>query len=570
VKFTRLIILIILITSGTYNTILAKNELFYEVLVAADHRNVNSPIFNRTLASNDKSLQEQSLLALGRIGKSQATLKISPFLYSKEAELRAMAAFSLGISTDVGAHKLLAIQLKSEKNPQVLSKLLIAIGNLGDAKGAISSILPFLNSKDTDVVSAACDGLSLAWTFHRDKVSVPNSTQITRLLELSQSNANIAEHCLFTLSRLRREPALFDINLLKKVAEDISTIEAKILALRIMAAMNNINFLEYFVDSFKNSKSARVNAEIATAIAILTSDKNFLSSDKNEELLEAVKLVIRNSGSHVKVNLINALILTKEQPLLIAVTEELLNDQSAWVRNQALTVLFSVIPEKMNPRLLALTKSKEFQAQAVALNILRQHQIQDSEKLLTILAKSAHKGITSIATRVLKDENADAEEEVQPRKSAQAIKAYEFASKKMNIKTSRGDIIIQLLPTATFTSSNFYQLAKSGFYDGLSFHRVVPNFVVQGGDPESTGQGGPGFSIREELSMESHLRGTLGMATSGKDTGGSQFFFNNSNNIHLNNNYTVFAKIIKGIELIDSFEVGDSILSIKELSVSEL
>jgi cyclophilin family peptidyl-prolyl cis-trans isomerase/HEAT repeat protein len=569
VKFKILIILITLIISDIYNTSLAKNNLFYEVLKAADQRNVDSPIFNRTLASNDKLLQKHSLLALGRIGKSQATLKISPFLYSNEAELRAMAAFSLGISTDVGAHKLLVMQLQSEKNPQVLSKILIAIGNLGDAKNAIVSILPFLNSKDIDVVSAACDGLSLAWTFHRNNVSVPNSSQVTRLLELSQSNAKIAEHCLFTLSRLRREPALFDIDLLKKVTESINTIESKVLALRIMGAMNNIKFLEYFVDSFKNSKSARLNAEIANAIAILTTNTNVMTSANNKELLEAVKLVVRNSGSQSKVNFINALILTKEQPLLITVTEELLNDQSAWVREQALTALFLVIPEKMNPHLLTLTNSKELQSQAVALNILRQYKIQDSETLLKILAKSEHKGIKSIALRVLNKEDADAEEVVQPQKSVEAIKAYEFASKKMNIKTTRGDIIIQLLPTATFTSSNFYQLAKAGFYDGLSFHRVVPNFVVQGGDPENTGQGGPGFSIREELSMESHLRGTLGMATSGKDTGGSQFFFNNSNNIHLNNNYTVFAKIIKGIEFIDSFEVGDTILSIRELSIKE-
>ena len=135
----------------------------------------------------------------------------------------------------------------------------------------------------------------------------------------------------------------------------------------------------------------------------------------------------------------------------------------------------------------------------------------------------------------------------------------------MRIKTNRGDVSIQLLPMAAYTSANFYQLAIDGYYDGLAFHRVVPNFVVQGGDPEGTGQSGPGYSIREELSLLEHQRGSLGMATSGKDTGGSQFFFNNRNNIHLNNNYTVFAKIIGGLEIIDSFEVGDTVISITEI-----
>jgi len=559
VRFKNVFILITITISATYNTISAQNELFYEILEAADQRNINHPIFNRTLASNDKTLQKQSLLALGRIGKLPATLKISPFLYSKEADLRAMAGFSLGISTEVEGHKLLTMALKSEKNSDVISKLLIAIGNLGDPSGAIASILPFLNSKNNDVVAATCDGLSLAWTFHRDRVSVPNSTQVSRLLELSLADAKIAEHCLFTLSRLRREPALFDLELLAKVANNVQTDEAKLLVLRIMGAMYNPTFMSFFVEYFQNTKSSRIKAEIAAAVAFLSSENN------NTESLEAIKLIARESSSHVKVNLINALTLTEEQPALISVIESLLNDQSVWVRHQALTALFSVQPEKMLSQLLSLIKSHTFQNQQVALTILRQYQLQDNEKFLNILANSAHKGIKSIATRLLKNEDADAEEVVPPRKSVAADKAYAIASKKMKIITSRGDIIIQLSQQAIFTSANFYELAKAGFYDGLSFHRVVPNFVVQGGDPENTGQGGPGFNIREELSQQTHTRGTVGMATSGKDTGGSQFFFNNANNIHLNNNYTVFATIIKGIELIDSFEVGDTIISISDI-----
>ncbi|RLA04212.1 MAG: peptidylprolyl isomerase [Gammaproteobacteria bacterium] len=120
--------------------------------------------------------------------------------------------------------------------------------------------------------------------------------------------------------------------------------------------------------------------------------------------------------------------------------------------------------------------------------------------------------------------------------------------------------------TATpYTSANFYQLAMKGYYNGLAFHRVIANFVAQGGDPDGTGQGGPGYSIREELYPVEHNRGTIGMATSGKDTGGSQFFFNNTHNIHLNNNYTVFARVTEGLELIDLLEAGDKIISINEI-----
>ncbi len=94
---------------------------------------------------------------------------------------------------------------------------------------------------------------------------------------------------------------------------------------------------------------------------------------------------------------------------------------------------------------------------------------------------------------------------------------------------------------------------------------VIANFVAQGGDPEGTGLGGPGYSIREELYPVEHIKGTVGMATSGKDTGGSQFFFNTAENIHLNNHYTVFARVIKGMDIINGIEVGDKIISIDEL-----
>jgi len=554
----RIILISIILLSFQIQT-QANDPLLEQLLEAADQRNVNSPTFSRVLAGNNKQYQKQALLALGRIGGHPATIKISPFLYSKDEDLRSMAAFSLGISTDIGAHKLLKMRLNTETSPGVISRLLIAIGNVGEPKDAIASILPFLNNPQDKVVAAACDALTLAWTFNRDRVSVPNSSQVYRLLALSKTNQIIAEHCLFTLSRLSREPALFDLKLLATLAETVTEVEAKLLLIRIMGAMNNMQFLNDFTKTLKSSPSSRLKAEAASAIAALFSD------EKNTQHLEAIKLASLDPSSHVKVNLINSLKLKKEFTQLTEVVIELSKDKSAWVRHQAMTALFAIQAEKMHKQFLSLVGAKSFESQQAALNILRLYKLEDHNKHLQLLAKSRHKGIKSIASRLLNNEDADAEEEVPASKTIKGKVAYALAAKRMNIKTSRGNIIIQLSTSAAFTSANFYQLAKAGFYDGLIFHRVVPNFVVQGGDPESTGQGGPGFSIREELSLQNHSRGSLGIATSGKDTGGSQFFFNNSNNIHLNNNYTVFAHILEGIEIIDRFEVGDKIISITEL-----
>lgn len=129
------------------------------------------------------------------------------------------------------------------------------------------------------------------------------------------------------------------------------------------------------------------------------------------------------------------------------------------------------------------------------------------------------------------------------------------------LKTSRGEIRLKMLDIAPTTAMNFVRLVKKGFYDGKTFHRVAPNFVVQGGDPRGDGYGGPGYFIRDEVSPLVHERGTVGMATSGKDTGGSQFFFNLAPNLHLDGKYTLFAKVTSGIDVVDKLEIGDQIIS---------
>lgn len=132
------------------------------------------------------------------------------------------------------------------------------------------------------------------------------------------------------------------------------------------------------------------------------------------------------------------------------------------------------------------------------------------------------------------------------------------------IKTSLGNIEIELFyDAAPLTVLNFIELAEDGFYNELQFHRVVPNFVAQGGDPRGDGWGGPPYFIRCEYSSEKYRRGTLGIATSGKDTGGSQFFIALSPQPHLEARYTVFGQVIAGMEFVDDIVVGDIIETIE-------
>ena len=133
--------------------------------------------------------------------------------------------------------------------------------------------------------------------------------------------------------------------------------------------------------------------------------------------------------------------------------------------------------------------------------------------------------------------------------------------------TEKGEMkIVFFEEDAPKAVANFIKLSESGFYNGLTFHRVIPNFVIQGGCPKGNGAGGPGYTIPCELTggNQYHDRGVLSMAYAGRNTGGSQFFICHSrtNTAHLDRNHTCFGKVVEGLEVIDDIRQGDKIISI--------
>ncbi|MDA0267419.1 MAG: peptidylprolyl isomerase [Cyanobacteria bacterium] len=130
------------------------------------------------------------------------------------------------------------------------------------------------------------------------------------------------------------------------------------------------------------------------------------------------------------------------------------------------------------------------------------------------------------------------------------------------METDKGTINLELFDQdAPNTVANFVKLSKEGFYDGLKFHRVIPNFMVQGGCPQGTGTGGPGYHIKCEINPNKHLAGTLSMAHAGKDTGGSQFFICHSPQRHLDGVHTVFGQT-QDMDVVNAIRQGDKIKSV--------
>jgi peptidyl-prolyl cis-trans isomerase B (cyclophilin B) len=135
----------------------------------------------------------------------------------------------------------------------------------------------------------------------------------------------------------------------------------------------------------------------------------------------------------------------------------------------------------------------------------------------------------------------------------------------VTMETTAGTIEIELYPQhAPMTVNNFVFLANEGFYDGIVFHRVIANFMVQGGDPTGTGSGGPGYKFKDETlgNPLKHERGVLSMANAGPNTNGSQFFITHAPQPHLNGKHTVFGKVTSGLEVVDKIKQGDKMVKV--------
>ena len=148
-------------------------------------------------------------------------------------------------------------------------------------------------------------------------------------------------------------------------------------------------------------------------------------------------------------------------------------------------------------------------------------------------------------------------------------------NKTIVMKTNKGDITIELFnETMPITANNFLRLAQEDFYDGIIFHRVIPEFMIQGGDPDGVGSGGPGYSIPDEFTDNNkNNKGTLSMANSGPDTGGSQFFINLVDNNYLDDKHPVFGKVVSGLEVVEAIgkvETGANDKPVEDVVIEDI
>ena len=218
-------------------------------------------------------------------------------------------------------------------------------------------------------------------------------------------------------------------------------------------------------------------------------------------------------------------------------------------------------------------RDPEYAARAAALSALAEYGAGAATPLLTTALGDKDWVVRLRAALLLKrfDPASDADVRIRPAPTTRSPDAYEDhdltsppVSTAAYIDTDRGTIQIELaVLDAPLTVNTFVALAQKNFYNGVSFHRVVPDFVVQAGDPRGDGNGGPGFAIRDELNERPFLRGAVGIALDGPDTGGSQFFITHSPQPHLDAKYTVFGRVVSGMDVVDALQQGDVIRGVR-------
>ena len=212
-------------------------------------------------------------------------------------------------------------------------------------------------------------------------------------------------------------------------------------------------------------------------------------------------------------------------------------------------------------------------ARAAVLNALKAYGRETATPLLIDALRDKDWALRYRAAALLTelDPASDAKRRIRPAPTDQPETWYSRAalvappvSTHVYIDTDRGTIQLELaVLDAPVTVDTFVRLARGGFFDGLPIHRVVPDFVIQAGDPRGDGEGGPGFTIRDEINQLPYLRGAVGMALDWADTGGSQFFITHSPQPHLDGRYTVFGRVVSGMEVVDAIEQWDVIRRVR-------
>ena len=528
------------------------------------------PVIVRFLSFSDSRIVADALNTMARLRLKDANDHVRQLLNNDDPIVRANAARVIGAAEDKGAFDALLARALSDDDLRVRVSAIRALGSLKDARASD----PLLNR-----------GTKLLGEGTASKSARPN--QLNEILEIATTlgtllkNTN-SERAVAWLQKVR---AFLDVS--------SPTIEISLARIAPQEYMSVGPYLRYDLAA-QQASLAQGLAEVVvvkTGQPILDSNiKEFVTNLAQSALVckpakrgtPAYPAIVRPSmvlvGSCQSLqelavpDFLRAYAVVKPGDLE-DILRERLKDRDVIVRATSAELLAEQPPNEANAQALiaalpAGLRDKDLNDAALSIldALAKQKSAAANDAIKTVLNSSDHlirrravallkaNGVGDFSNRIgtVETHNTDAD----------YLRAIARIGRKVTatVVTSKGAFTIEFLPEeAPLTVDNFVQLARKGYFRGQTIPRVVPNFVVQAGDPRGDQNGGPGYQIRCEVNEVSYERGAVGMALSGKDTGGSQWFVTHSPQPHLDGGYTVFGRVIRGMEVVDNIARGDVI-----------
>jgi cyclophilin family peptidyl-prolyl cis-trans isomerase/HEAT repeat protein len=455
-----------------------------------------------------------------------------------------------------------------------------ALGRAGDAR-AVPPLLSLLATPGRFTAAFAARGLG---TLKAQNAS----TALRDIVMKRQRDAVVVIQAIRALAAIRDIPS---VPLLEKIlADGEADPTLRLEAATAMGAIHSPDMLDFVIDLMSDAspgiRGAAVRAlalidpeTFLTALSGLDPDRDWTVRVAQAEALAtlpgaqgAARLIsmLGDRDQRVIAPLLRALVATKTPDVERILLDHLKKDDFV-IRSTAASSLAEIKATAAVPALVeayrATTGDVTYVARAAILSAVNTLDPATARPLLQEALQDRDWAVRVKAAMLLRDQGVidtamamrPAPERPMDDGERRTLLAPPFSPHAF-IETDKGTVEIELaILDAPLTVSNFVALARKGFFNGIAIHRVVPDFVVQDGDPRGDGEGGPGYTIRDELNQQPYLRGTVGMALDWKDTGGSQFFITHSPQPHLDARYTVFGHVVNGMEVVDRIQPWDVI-----------
>ncbi len=542
-----------------------QREVVLEALTAALRvRPANGgPVIAQFLTDTDARIRADAGNALARLRAKEGSEQLRAMLMGEtDAVARANAARALGAAENKAAFEVLLARSTTDADERVRVSAVRALGAIKDTR----AVAPLLQR-----------GATLLTAYRGTKArGVAHPSELNELLEIATALSRILQNtgdarAIEWLRELRDAQESVDPETEIAFARIAPSAYLRERPFNKLADEATRTWL--FADWRRASSLAQGLNEIA-AITAEAAGNSVIGLQADAQLILRAVLSDARLPALAAPDVLRALAALKPTDLSEVLREQM-NAKDVLVRATAAELLGG-LPEQANTEALAnaipmAAKDELNDATLAILDALGKHKnVMAHETIKTALESTDHL-VRRRAAALLKANNVgDFSARIASVESSNKDADYARALARRNgrvralVKTEKGEFTIELLPDdAPLTVDSFVQLARRGFFNGISFHRVVPNFVIQGGDPRGDGNGGPGYQIRCEINEVEYGRGAVGMALSGKDTGGSQWFVTHAPQPHLDGGYTVFGQVAeKDMRVVDGIARGDKILNI--------